>query len=238
MDDEWEKNKLRFLDKIKLMDCSFCTTSPDSLSFLKNKKVYYIPNPVDASFETLECYKNKNQIYDLFFAMSHGVHRGILKKGKFDKRSLIINKLIKRNPNIKFNLHGINKKQPVWADDYKLSLSKSKMALNLSQGRAIKYYSSDRIAQLIGNGILTFIDIRTKLSKFFSNEEVVFYKSEKDLSNKINFYLSNSKIRNKIAKKGREKYIKHFNSTKVAEYIIIKSMEYKLNKKYFWENKV
>ena len=35
------------------------------------------------------------------------------------------------------------------------------MAINLSQGKPIKYYTSDRITQLIGNGILTFIDIKT-----------------------------------------------------------------------------
>ena len=54
------------------------------------------------------------------------------------------------------------------------------MALNLSQGDPLKYYSSDRIAQLIGNGILTFVDIRTKLNKIFNKDEVVFYKNIKD----------------------------------------------------------
>ena len=34
--------------------------------------------------------------------MSHGVHRGKLKKGKFDKREIFINKLIKKIPNIPF----------------------------------------------------------------------------------------------------------------------------------------
>tara|TARA_B110000259_G_C13901460_1_gene357050 strand:+ start:13 stop:558 length:546 start_codon:yes stop_codon:yes gene_type:complete len=170
-----------------------------------------------------------------FFAMSHGVHRGILKRGKFDKRSVIINQLIKKNPDLKFNIHGMNSKQPIWADDFKLSLFKSKMALNLSQGKASKYYSSDRIAQLIGNGILTFVDINTKLTKFFTNKEVIFYSSIKDLSKKINFYSANNVIRNKIAKKGKKKYLTLFNSSKVAQFIIDKSMNYKSNIKYFWE---
>ncbi len=236
MDEKWQKNKIRFLDKMELMDCSFCTTSPEMLSFSKKNKIFYIPNPADTSFETLECYKNKHPIYDLFFAMSHGVHRGILKRGKFDKRSLVINQLIKLNPNIRYNLHGMKEKQPIWADDFKLSLFKSKMALNLSQGKASKYYSSDRIAQLIGNGILTFIDSKTQLMKFFSNNEVIFYDNINDLSKKINFYSINSKIRNRIAKNGRKKYLELFNSTNVAQYIIDKSMNYKSNKKYFWEN--
>ncbi len=235
MNESWIKNKKRFLDKIELMDCSFCTTSPEVLSISKKHKIYYMPNPADSSFETLNCYKNKRPIYDLFFAMSHGVHRGILKKGKYDERSIIIDKLINKNPNIKFNLHGLSDKQPLWSDDFKLSLYKSKMALNLSQGKPTKYYSSDRIAQLIGNGILTFVDKKTKLNKFFLNDEVIFYKSMDDLSKKINFYKINHKIRNKIAKKGQKKYLKHFNSTKIASFIIDKSMNFKTIKKYFWE---
>ena len=235
MNENWRTNKKRFLDKIEFMDSSFCTTSPDILSFPKKYKVFYIPNPTDSSFEILNCYENKHPIFDLFFAMSHGVHRGILKKGKFDQRSSIIEELIDKNPNIKFNLHGVGDKQPTWSDDFKLSLQKTKMALNLSQGKPTKYYSSDRIAQLIGNGILTFVDVRTKLNKFFSNNEVIFYKSLEDLSKKIKFYNSNQKIRIKIAKNGKKKYHKHFNSTKVASFIIDKTMNFKTIKKYFWE---
>ena len=235
MNESWKKNKKRFLDKIEVMDCSFCTTSPHALSFPKKYKIFYIPNPADISFETLKCYENKYSIYDLFFAMSHGVHRGILKKGKFDKRSIFLSKLLDKNPNIKFNFHGLGDKQPVWSDDFKLSLEKTKMALNLSQGKPTDYYSSDRIAQLIGNGILTFVDVKTKLNKFFSNDEVVFYKSIDDLSKKINFYKKNHNIRNKIAKKGQLKYLKHFNSTKIASFIIDKAMNFKSINKYFWE---
>ena len=56
------------------------------------------------------------------------------------------------------------------------------MAINLSQGSSSKYYSSDRIAQLMGNGILTFIDKKTKLNYFFKNNEAIFYNSIRDLS--------------------------------------------------------
>ena len=235
MDNSWIKNKKRFVDKMNLMDCSFCTTSPEELKFKKLSKVYYIPNPADISFETLKCYRNKNQINDLFFAMSHGVHRGILKRGKFDKRSIFVQNLKDKNPNIKFDLYGLDNKQPIWSDDYKIALNKCKMALNLSQGEPSKYYSSDRISQLVANGILTFIDARTKLNKLFKDDEVVFYNSIDDLSKKINIYMNNEALRNKIAKKGKEKYLKHLNSTKVASYIINKSMNFQYKEKFIWE---
>ena len=235
MTEEWKRNRKRFLDKINLMDCNFCTTSPEILSLPKKNKVYYIPNPSDISFETLKCYKNKYPLYDLFFAMSHGVHRGILKKGKFDKRLIFIEKLINKNPNLRFNIHGAYNKQPIWSDDFKNSLYETKMALNLSQGNTIKYYSSDRITQLIANGILTFVDIKTKLNDFFTNKEVIFYNTLNDLSDKIEFYSKNDKIRNKIAKAGRDKYHKNFDSKIVAQYMINKTMGYKTKQKFIWD---
>ena len=114
---------------------------------------------------------------------------------------------------------------------------KSKMSLNLSQGEPLKFYSSDRLAQLVGNGILTFIDVKTGLNKLFSNKEVVFYKDIKDLSKKINFYKNSHNIRNKIAKNGMKKYHKYMNSTIIASYIINKTLNINKNIKYYWENK-
>ena len=235
MDSEWKGNKSRFLDKMSLIDSSFCTTSPDTLRFKKKHKIYYIPNPADTSFENLNVYKNSHLNNDVFFAMSHGVHRGKLKKGKFDKREIFINKLIKKIPNIKFDLYGLKDVQPIWADNFKKAIAKSKMGLNLSQGSAIKYYSSDRITQLMGNGLLTFIDKKTKLNKFFNNDEVVFYNSVNDLSKKIIKYSENDYLRRKIAKKGKDKYLKYFNSKLVADYIIKKTLGIKYTKKFFWE---
>ena len=73
-------NKKRLLKFHKLSDANFITTDPNSIDFnLENS--FYIPNPEDRSFETLENYRY-NCDKDVFFAMSHGVHRGILKKVK------------------------------------------------------------------------------------------------------------------------------------------------------------
>ena len=125
-------------------------------------------------------------------------------------------------------------KQPIWADNFKQAVSQSKMGLNLSQGKSIKYYSSDRITQLIGNGLLTFIDIKTKLNKFFNSNEVIFYSSINDLSEKIKKYSNNDNLRKKIAKNGQRKYLRFFNSKIVADFIINKTLNINASKKYFW----
>jgi len=233
---DYQKNKLRILDKINYTDANFVTTSPDVLNFLpKNKLNLFMPNPTDESFEVLDNFNNRNCSMDVFFALSHGVHRGILKKGKFDERADFINRLVEITPNVKFDLYGINSIQPIWADSFLKSLSNAKMGVNLSRGNPIKYYSSDRITQLIGNGLLTFIHKDTLFSNFFSDEEVVFYSNISNLSEKIQKYARDDKTRRKIAKSGKSKYMKFFNSTIVADYIINSTFGNKYKKdKYLW----
>ena len=98
------------------------------------------------------------------------------------------------------------------------------MALNLSRGEPTKHYSSNRIASLMGNGLLVFIDKKVKMNNFFNSNEIVSYNNVNDLAEKIKFYKKNDKLRVKIAKKGKEKYFKLFNEIKIANYIIDKSL--------------
>ena len=231
---DFERNKERILDKIDVMDGTFLTTSPSALSFLpKNNKNFYIPNPSDHSFETLNNF-NKSCSVDVFFALSHGVHRGKLKSGKEDDRIIFLEKLQKITSNIKFDLYGINNVQPIWADHYFKTISNAKMGLNLSRGEAIKYYSSDRITQIVGNGLVCLIDEKTQYRDFFSNNEMVFYKNLNDLSEKIIKVSRDDKLRRQIAHNGKKKYMKYFNSSEVANFIINKTLEIN-DKKYLWE---
>ena len=233
---DFSKNKQRILNKIDYVDENFLTTSPKALNFLPEKdKFHFIPNPSDSSFETLNNYK-KNCNMDVFYALSHGVHRGVLKKGKFDDRIKFVSKLIEITPNIKFDIYGANNVQPVWADNYLKAISNSKMGLNLSRGEPIKYYSSDRITQIIGNGLVTLIDEKTHYRDFFNDDEMVFYKNLNDLSEKIIKISKDDKLRKRIAKKGKSKYLKYFNSTEVAKYIIQKTFENNKKNKFYWEN--
>ena len=71
---------------------------------------------------------------------------------------------------------------------------------------------------------------------FFSDNEMVFYKNINDLSEKILKISRDDKIRRRIAKKGKKKYMKYFNSDLVAEYIINKTMNISSKKTFLWQN--
>jgi len=106
----------------------------------------------------------------------------------------------------------------------------------LSRGSPIKYYSSDRITQITGNGLVTLIDEKTGYRDFFNNNEMVFYKNISDLSEKILKISKDDKLRKRIAKNGKKKYLKYFNSNNVADFIINKTFEFKNNNKYLWHD--
>tara|TARA_B100000795_G_scaffold101910_1_gene75080 strand:+ start:259 stop:2382 length:2124 start_codon:yes stop_codon:yes gene_type:complete len=230
---DYQKNNKRILDKVNCMDATFLTSCPSVLS-TKIDNSYFIPNPSDPSFEILKNYEINCQS-DVFFAMSHGVHRGHLKKGKFDKREVIINTLRKNNKKINFDIYGMNNIQPIWGDKFINAISNSRMGINLSRGEPIKYYSSDRIVQLMGNGLLTFIDKKTRYNDFFSKNEMIFYNDLDDLGYKLNKYKKDNKIAKKIAQNGRAAYIKKFNSTIVADFILSKTLGYTSKYKFVWE---
>ena len=229
---DYIKNKSRILNKIDAMDCTFTTTSPSALNF-KIKNSHFMPNPCDKSLDNLKNY-NLTPHNDIFYAISHGVHRGVLRTGKKDEREVFISKLKNKCKDLKIDTYGMFGKQPIWGDNFLNELAKSKMGLNLSRGKPIKYYSSDRLAQLLGNGLLTFIDKKTCYNDFFKKDEMIFYNDLDDLSEKIYKYKKDDKLRRKIAKNGSLKYHKYFNSNKVAKFIIDKTLGIK--SKFYWEN--
>ena len=207
------------------VDHNFITTDP-SIFKRKNKMVkniHFFFVPVDRNIECFDVYK-MNPSRDIFYAMSHGVNRAILKKGKIDSRIHFLNALIKKINNINYDFYGFENKEPIWGDDFYKALVNSKMGLNLSRGTPTKYFSSNRIASLMGNGLLTFIDKKTQMNDFFTNNEIIFYDNINDLSDKINFYKKNERSRIKIAKNGKNKYFNLFNELKTTKYIIDKSL--------------
>ena len=220
-----KKNIKNILNYSDLVDHTFITSHP---SVLKNQK-YNIKNlhfffvPVDKNIECFDVSKKK-PLKDIFYAMSHGVNRATLKKGKNDSRIHFLNTLVNKISEINYDFYGFQNKEPIWGNDFYKALINSKMGLNLSRGLPAKYYSSNRIASLMGNGLLTFVDRKTQLNDIFTNNEIIFYDNIKDLSEKIKFYKKKDSLRQKIANNGKKKYFKYFNELKTTKYFIETSL--------------
>ena len=230
-------NNLDLIEKNRhLIDQYFLTTHPDSIiSKISKNKMNYMPIPADKNIENLEIYNSNNRYKDLFFALSHGVNYGKLKASNIDERESFLNELMQKNKKLTFNILGYASEQPKWNYQYFNELSKCKMALNLSRGVPSKYASSNRIASLIANGIMTFIDKKVKYQDFFSHDEMGFYKNADDLINQLERLNGNINKINKISRNGKRKYFSIFNNSIVADYIISKTFYTKNKHKFVWD---
>jgi hypothetical protein len=233
---DYIKNK-QFIEKYKdHVDQFFVTTDKDYIhtSILKNK-LNFIPIPCSYIAENFNLYQTRNHEFDVFFAASHGVNRGNLKRNKIDERFNFLKLLISKSSDITYNVFGFNNIEPVWGNNFFEEISKCKFALNLSRGEPVKYYSSNRIASLVANGIPTLIDEKTKFSDFFSNKEMIFYKDILDLIDKVNYYKNNERKRVQLGINGKKRYFKIFNNRIVADYIFSKTLGVKPLYDHIWD---
>jgi glycosyltransferase involved in cell wall biosynthesis len=234
---DFVRNKI-FIEKYKdYIDNYFVTTDINNVeASLPKNKLNFIPIPCSILTENLNLFKIKNHLYDIFFAISHGVNRGILKKNKFDSREIFVRDLLNKSVDISYNFFGFNNIQPIWGDKYNHEMSKCRFGLNLSRGGPVKYYSSNRITSYIANGLPTLIDEKIQFSDFFTNNEMIFYKDTQDLIDKVNFYKKNERLRANIGLNGKKKYFKIFNNKIVGDYILSKTLDIKPSYKFAWDN--
>ena len=230
------KNNIYLIEKNNdLIDKYFITTSPDIIkSRINREKIKFLPIPVDPNIES-ETFYEATKSKDLFFGLSHGVNYGKLKNKFIDERTEFINNLIKKGDN-KFNYHffGVFNEEPRWNYEFNNELKISKTALNLSRGGPSKYCSSNRIASLMGNGILPFIDEKIQYQDFFNNDEIITYKNVDDLLIKLEKIISNKKELVKRSKNAKKSYFSYFENTIVADSIISSIFHTSKKYKYIW----
>ena len=129
----------------------------------------------------------------------------------------------------------MNFEEPKWNFDFYKEMMICKMSLNLSRGTPLKYATSNRLASYMGNGILTFIDKKTRYNDFFNKNEMCFYESVSDLRDQILDLRDDDNKINKIGKNGKEKYFKLFNNNLIGNYILNKTLNFKKKFNYVWD---
>ena len=229
------QNNISLLEKnFDLIDQYFITTSPDIIkSKISKDKLNYLPIPVDPNIEKGHFYNHQKE-KDLFFALSNGVNYGKLKEKSFDERINFINELLNKPFDLKFHILGLYNEQPRWNYEFENELKIAKTALNLSRGGPNKYSSSNRIASLMGNGVLPFIHEDVKYQDFFDNDEIILYKDSSDLINKLINIKDNKKEIIARSKKAKKSYFNYFNNKIIADYLIFRIFNYKNKYKYCW----
>ena len=180
-------------------------------------KVGYLPNIVDNSIETGKSFKEPELSYDLFFSCNPMLKRQFC--GVFRDIEKICEEIILKVSGLKVLYAGVLGYPKLSGSHYQKAMIESTMGFNLSHINDAYLYSSDRLAHMIGNGLLVFVDRRTGFGDIFKEDEMAFYETPEELYEKLNYFKNNPEVRMEHAYKGYEKYYSLFNEQKIGKYI-------------------
>ena len=204
-------------NKLSVVDYTIITTAQkDLLEQFGVKNVLFMPNPVDLSIEKGKAFEKEQNLYDLIFTAKKRSIRDLC--GVTYSAEDFVARMLQNIDVKNVIVPGVLSK-PVGGAEYQRLIENSSMGLCVSQVNDNYLYSSDRMAHMMGNGVLVFLDRRTGFDKIFSDDEIAFYSTEDELWQKIDFYHNNPQERMRVAKNGWQKYHKMFNEKIVAEYI-------------------
>ena len=226
------RNFDRLYSLASVVDATFVTTAGNQLQALAKSggRVAFMPNPVDTSIEMLRVFEKDRVENDLVFVT--GTSRYSSEKAR------LCEFVRKRIPDLKFDVRGLFGRPGVYGADFFDVLGNSKMAINVSARNDIPMYSSDRMAQLIGCGLLTFVDRRTGFDSIFRDNELVFYESRDDLIDKLVYFKNNDAKRREMAARGCRRAHEIFSETLVAQWIVEATLRLEPFRAYAWPTEI
>lgn len=209
----------RFEAKADVVDATLISTGLSALGPLRKhgRRVGFLPNPVDVSIERGENHLRRDLPYDVFFAVGDLIRTVCGKEWHMDE---FMTALLKELPGAKALLPGMYGQPLIYGAPYQRAMESAAIGLNISRRADWPLYSSDRLAQMIGNGMAVAMERTTGYDALFAEDEMLFFSSFEELAAKIRGAIADPERRMALAAKGRDAYIRLFNERNVARYIV------------------
>ncbi|MEN8352533.1 glycosyltransferase [Acinetobacter towneri] len=226
-----EAPKSNFIyDFLPYADAIFCTTAGELLKQYKtkNKKIAYIPNMVNLAVESLRQFEKNSFSNDLVFL-------GTIEKNS-QRENFILD--VAQKLGRKMKCFGTFENNAVYGAEYIRVLSESKMGLNYSRRNDMDLYSSDRITQLTGNGLLTFCPYIPHFESLYKSDEVVYFEDSDDLVKKFKIYSEDLDLAKSVAKKGWYKTHQAYNCKRVTKFMLETIFDWAYSEEYEWSSYV
>jgi hypothetical protein len=242
VDPLFRKVNVDFLaDRARVTDATLVTTGGAALrrfSTASNVSAF-IPNPVDSSVEDLRNFAREDLAIDVFFAANAGGDR-------LDDVRRATPRLFAAEAELVCAFHGFDGAPGVYGAAYFERLGKARMGLNLNSdrgeseerqapGEELYLYSSDRVSQLLGCGLLT-LSFRTNalMELFEDGEEMAFADSPEAMRDAALRFKRDDAARRRIAEAGWRKAHSAFSERQVAAFIEDTLFRRSLTQSYAW----
>ena len=193
------------------LDAIFATTGGEYLKKLVPLVTRaYFPNVVESSIETSENFKKQQFKHDLIFCGSIGDD---LDRQKF------LEEVRFGLPDVSLSFNGVFGQPTINGITYLRALSEARMGLNYSRRNDVCLYSSDRIAQLTGHGLLAFSPRIPDFDLIYKEDELGYFDSTSELIDLIRYYANNPEEAEKVAQAGWQRTHQSCNTERVTRFM-------------------
>lgn len=218
VDPLWVPEHIQHLhDRVDALDAIFTTTAGELLKGLSRPgcPAAFIPNPVEPSIERHRAFENLAPGYDVVFFGSDK---------RAPERRQFLTEMTAALPDARLGIFGCLGNPFIFGHDKERLLGDSRMSLNLSRRTDVELYSSDRIAQIAGNGQLVLTPAGNGIEQLFTSDEAVFFNDVSDLTNQVRRLNADDDEARRIAGNGWEKAHQEYSARHVAAFMVALTM--------------
>ena len=211
-----------------VVDTMFVSTGERELEPFTGKRAQlrHMPNPVDPSIDVFDTSQQDTLDNDLVFCSKSTAHTS---------RGQLVSYLREQlHGELVFKTPGSFGEPGVWGRDYERFLSHSKMGLNLNRQEGLHWYSSARMAQMVGNGLLVFTHSGAQFDTLLPKETLVYFEDREELLEKIREFHHDNAKRMAWAARARRFFHQEINSTLYAQYIVEEATGQPYSHPYVW----
>jgi hypothetical protein len=234
------------VDRARAVDATFVTTAGAALAQFSTpaSPASYMPNPIDPSIEIARGFERDDQTFDVFWAARAG-------GGDHPADPRVIFPLhLEKSGQVRIDYHGIGRRPQLFGADYFRRLTDARMGLNVNSDRLggsatqapadqLYLYNSDRIAQIMGSGLLAISMRQNSLGEMFEEDrEMVFADTVDELLDTVLHYKSDDAARRRIAEAGWRKSQEELNERLVARYLEEVTFGQSLSHRYIWPTRL
>lgn len=214
-------NVVRIAARMPLVDASLITTAGPALAALARpgRVVGFLPNAVDWSIETGEAHLHDRLAHDFFYACGNPARPPRIVCGRAWNMEDFITALLAAVPGARPLLAGLGRQPHLRAARYQAALETVAIGLNISRRADSHLYSSDRLAQMAGNGLAILMERATGYDTLFGDDEMGFFSSFEELAEMLARLIAEPARRRAMAAAGRARYHALFNERIVARYV-------------------
>jgi hypothetical protein len=201
------------------VDALFVTTAGPSLKRFAGDRGFaaFMPNPVDPAVETARAFEVERPVFDLILPVGDDSPRQL-----GDARrppSEIVEGLRRYLPMLHLATPGLGSPR-LRGLRYFQALQEARMGWALSRYSDQPWYASDRMAHMLGCGLLTLIDARSGFRDVYAEDEVVFHQDLEDLCATLATLLADDARTRAMAQKGWARTWAVFEVDRVFGYLL------------------